>query len=345
MSKYGEMYWEWWKFLLSAKPQEVDERVAQLLEQKRADWLQLTTLFEAAGDQRYKEQDYAEAATNYECLSALVSDGKDELKHNARLKHLLARYHTAVRIWKKEIEAKGEQPDEFTEKVLKRGFWSCWANPTNVEVLVTAINPSFDPKHGEIEPMPCRVDSDQIAQWSHFFPALVDCEGKHWKPIKAMVESRFHYNYYDEMQAAYLDLFPTRLSNQKDMDKLPIELRAALLRITQKELERLTPCLIVHLNKASWFYWGTDTEHPWMGYDLERVAEYQGKGELYLIKGMQSTDKKILPELTETKLKGTYLLLYKSLTPQGMPLKADEMLTEQDIDNIFHEIIVTRKSK
>ena len=69
-----------------------------------------------------------------------------------------------------------------------------------------------------------------------------------------------------------------------------------------------------------------------MGYALEKIENYKGKGELYRICGMQNTDSKILP-LTKTNLEGSLLLLYKMQTGRGT--KKEERLTEEDIREIF----------
>ena len=335
MSEESEIYWEWRKFLLNAAEQDVNERVNEFHSQHRADWHHLTTLFEAFGDPRYKEKDYAEAALDYECLVKLFMEWEDRC--NAHLKHLLARYHSAEMSWLGQLKRNNERLDELTEEVLKRGFWTCWGNPPHAEVLVTAINPSHDPKR-PAEPTPTGAWAHD-SEWSKFFPSFHGCKGTHWAPILKLVEHRFRHNCASEMQAGYLDLFPLRASSQiYELEKLPRELKAALLRITQEEIERLKPQLIVHLNRSSWFYWGIKPENPWMGYDLERVTEYQGKGELFLIKGLLPSDKKILP-LTATELKGTYLLLYQSLTPRGRRLREEKMLHEEDIDWIFDTII------
>lgn len=253
----------------------------------------------------------------------------------ARLKHLLARYHSAVVSWLGQLKSNNEQLDELTEDVLKRGFWTCKGNPTHAEVLVTAINPSNDKKH------PTQPSPTVGSEWSQFFPSFHGCTRKHWEPILKLVEKRINSNRAGRVQAGYLDLFPLRVSSQVEFEKLPLELKAALLRVTQEEIERLKPQLIVHLNRSSWFYWGTDPENPWMGYDLERVVEYQGKGELFLIKGMQASGRKILP-MKKTELKGTYLLLFKSLTPRGIPLPDDKALHEQDLDLIFDTFIAKK---
>ena len=47
---------------------------------------------------------------------------KREDRCYARLKHLLARYHSAVVSWLWQLKSNNEQLDEMTEDVLKRGF-------------------------------------------------------------------------------------------------------------------------------------------------------------------------------------------------------------------------------
>ena len=301
--------------------------------------------FEGYGDQLYIEGDYECAEMYYSCeLKILlmrrdylalhcpnhpIVEGDWEAIQIARLKLLLSRYHKVLHNWEKNNSV-----DEFLADVIKRGLWLCRGNNADVNVLVTGINPSFTGFSTEPKP-------NEFEKWHHHFPMFVECKGGHWNPILKIVANQFRVNHPHVWQAAYLDLFPLRVSSQNDMVKIPVELRAELLRITQMEIERLKPKLILHLNggkkggkKGSWFYWGYDKENPWMGYDLELVEEYQGKGELYRIRGMQDTDKKILP-LSKTNLEGSLLLLYKSQTPRGRLLPREELLTEEDVRQIF----------
>ena len=339
-----EKYIELRKYLLSSTNEERNGKVSEMTEEQINDFYNIYHLtFEELGDKKYREGDYIEASLNYECEVKLLemvqlfeflhdpdeekTQSKWEELQDARLRLLLAEYHKAAVNWEKQ-----NTPDDFVTAVLKRGFWTCWGNNKDVDVLVTGINPSFTGK--QHEPFPAFAGTLEATEWSHFYPSFRECSGNHWNPILKIVANQFRVNQPHEEKAAYLDLFPLRVTSQKDIDKIPRELRANLLRVTQKEIEYLSPRLIVHLNRSSWFYWGIDIEYPWMGYDLEKIENYTGKGELYRICGMQNTDSKILP-LTKTNLEGSLLLLYKHQTPRGRLLPEEERLTEEDIREIF----------
>lgn len=342
----NEKYLELRKYLLSSTNEERNGKVSEMTEDQINDFYKIYHLtFEELGDKKYREGNYIEASLNYECevkllemvqLFELLHDPNEEIiqskweeLQDARLKLLLAEYHKAAVNWEKQ-----ETPDDFVTNVLKRGFWTCWGNNKDADVLVTGINPSFTGK--QHEPVPALAGTLEATEWYHFYSSFSECSGNHWNPILKIVANQFRVNQPHEEKAAYLDLFPLRVTSQTDIDKIPIELRANLLRVTQKEIEYLRPRLIVHLNKGSWFYWGIDREHPWMGYELEKIENYTGKGELYRIFGMQNTDSKILP-LTKTNLDGSLLLLYKSQTPRGIPLPEEERLAEEDIREIFRK--------
>ena len=342
----NEKYFELRKYLLSSTSEERNGKVSEMTEDQINDLYHIYHLtFEKLGDKKYREGDYCEASLNYECEVKLLEmvqlfeclhdpyeeiiQSKWEELQDARLKLLLAEYHKAAVNWETK-----ETPDDFVTEVLKRGFWTCWGNNKDVDVLVTGINPSFTGM--QHEPFPAFAGTLEATEWYHFYPSFINCSGSHWNPILKIVANQFRVNQPHEEKAAYLDLFPLRVSSQTDMDKIPVELRANLLRVTQMEIEYLRPRLIVHLNKSSWFYWGIDREHPWMGYGLEKIENYTGKGELYRICGMQNTDSKILP-LTKTNLEGTLLLLYKSQTPRGILLPEKELLTDEDIREIFRK--------
>ena len=340
----NEKFLELRKYLLSSTNEERNGKVSKMTEDQINDFYKIYHLtFEELGDKKYREGNYIEASLNYECevkllemvqLFEFLHDPNEEIiqskweeLQDARLKLLLAEYHKVAVNWEKP-----ETPDDFVTNVLKRGFWTCWGNNKDAEVLVTGINPSFTGK--QHEPFPALAGTLEATEWYHFYPSFSRCRGRHWNPILKIVANQFRVNQPHEEKAAYLDLFPLRVDLQTDIDKIPIELRASLLRVTQKEIEYLRPRLIVHLNQSSRFYWGIKREHPWMGYDLEKIENYKGKGELYRICGMQNTDRKILP-LTKTNLEGSLLLLYKSQTPRRRHLPEEERLTEEDIREIF----------
>lgn len=216
-----------------------------------------------------------------------------------------SKYTAAINEW-----LASNTPDRLTAKVLSRGLWCCIADPVGVDVLITGINPSYD---STTNPADAR---------------FADCSGRHWNPIKKIVAPLLECV---PPKAAYLDLFPLRATKQaREFEKLPLTLKAIVLSVTQQEIERLRPKLIVHLNNSSAFYWGTAPNHPWMGYDLKPIEDYSGKGKLYRIVGMQQNEDRIL-RLDATNLTGSYLLIYRS----NRFLKTELQLNYSDIANII----------
>lgn len=200
------------------------------------------------------------------------------------------------------------------KEILDRGFVLCHINNNlSSGILLTGINPSFNPKHGV---WPGKLDPQDV----------INGKGRFWtKKIKQFGDVW--------AQISYLDLFPIRESKQEEgfekTFKSAYALRGALLEITQEEVERLAPKLIVHANRGSMYYWGikkntpagddaNDYEHPWMGYKVKRVTletypdlppcmlEYDRLSlfPLYEIVGFVDSDKRINHiERQETNLK------------------------------------------
>lgn len=154
------------------------------------------------------------------------------------------------------------------KEILDRGFVLCHINNNlSSGILLTGINPSFNPKHGV---WPGKLDPQDV----------INGKGRFWtKKIKQFGDVW--------AQISYLDLFPVRESKQEEgfekTFKSAYALRGALLEITQEEVERLAPKLIVHANRGSMYYWGikpknkfghdpNNWEDPWMGYKVERVS-------------------------------------------------------------------------
>lgn len=206
-------------------------------------------------------------------------------------------YGIAIKRWENTYKATWSSNNEQIAKVLDviigRGFWLCLDNPIK-GILLSGINPSYPKEEKAV------------------YCSFNECSGRYW--------SRWNKNlryYKSNNTAGYIDLFPLRVSKQKkEFEKyVPLELKAELLRVTQTEIERLKPQLIIHANKTSSFYYGTDPEHPWMGYDLQQVElpiELKGKGVLYRIKGLLNNANRINFEtLHQTGLVGTYLFVCK----------------------------------
>lgn len=235
-------------------------------------------------------------------------------------------YYNAIKRWENTHKAtwssNNEQNAKVLDEIIGRGFWLCLNNPVE-GILLSSVNPSY-PSNSKAEKAVCC--------------SFNQCLGRYW--------NRWNQNlqYFKSKNiAGYLDLFPLRVSKQKEeFEKyVPLELKAELLRVTQTEIERLKPQLIIHANKASSFYYGTDPEHPWMGYDLEplnNTTELREKGcELYRINGLLNTKDRVNYDLIkETKLVGTYLFTCPMQNYRF--LKAEKKLEEQDIINLCNEL-------
>ena len=126
---------------------------------------------------------------------------------------------------------------------------------------------------------------------------------------------------------------------------VPISLKAAILEVSQREIERIRPLLIIHANSTSAFYWEIDTEHPWMGYQLapiEMPAELTVKGKLFKIEGLQHSDKIICKKDT-TRLIGTYLFICPYQSGGLSRLSKDRKLTEEDVLRLWNEYVEPNK--
>lgn len=282
-------------------------------------------LIEGLGDLCYGEERYEEAY-NLHYGKALVAaltlwarfkDNEEYYQNVKRMrwKNARAAYHLAINNWK----TKYEHIDERLANILARGLWLPAQNPAE-GILLTGINPSYDnnPKESDV---PITFN---------------DCKGRYWNPLKKIVQP-----FIDKSMVAYIDLFPLRVTKQlHEFEKhVPLELKAEILRVTQCEIERLRPRLIIHANTTSSFYWGTDAEHPWMGYQLSFVetnAELNAKGKLYHIQGLQETGKRILSS-GKTNLTGSYLFICPYQSGGRSRLTKDKKLTEVDILHLWDE--------
>lgn len=228
---------------------------------------------------------------------------------------IIDKYIKVITDWQKQI---GESNISNELKgILDRGLWMCGNNPQN-GIIISGINPSFNPKiPREYNDMPFAL-----------------CSGRYWNPLKKLVGE-----FLKTGNVGYIDLFPLRVSKQKrEFEKyVPIDLKAAILRVTQNEIEQLVPRLIIYANSTTRYYWGTDTEHPWMGYQLIEIplpSSLQGKGSLYRINGILNSEQKILP-LTDTALRGSYLFICPFQSGGRCRIPSERKLVEEDIKQLW----------
>ncbi len=230
------------------------------------------------------------------------------------MEKLISAYNGAIKAWKETqeemwVKENSHLADNLNE-ILRRGFWLCSDNPIG-EIMLSGVNPSFDGRE-KVEPCP--------------FPK---CEGRYWNIWKKILAQEI---------VGYIDLFPLRVTKQqREFEKfVPLELKAELLRVTQFELERLRPKLIIHANKTSSFYYGTDPESPWMGYDLEKEdvpGKVGGKGTLYRIKGLMEDKRRInYDEIRKTNLEYLFVCRMQSR------LKSEERIHQEDIKQLCEHL-------
>ena len=232
-------------------------------------------------------------------------------------------YCNAINRWentaKETWSSNNERYAIVLDEILARGFWLSLNNPVK-GILLSGVNPSYPKEEKAV------------------YCSFNECSGRYWSRWNKILRY-----YKSNNTAGYIDLFPLRVSKQKEeFEKyVPLELKAELLRVTQTEIERLKPQIIIHANKKSSFYYGTDPEHPWMGYDLEPMIITTGlreKGcELFKINGLLNTKDRInYDSIKETELVGTYL--FTCPMQNSRFLKAEKKLEEQDILNLCNQL-------
>lgn len=199
-------------------------------------------------------------------------------------------------------------------EVLSRGIVVCDNdNVSNKNFLLTGINPSF----GEHDPI---------------FPFSVGCHytfKKATTPESGEKIRGFWRNKKNQFgglcnEIAYLDLFPLRETHQDEgFEKLFREnnvFRGKLLEVTQGYIQDLSPKLIVHANRSSMYYWGTNND--WMGYKLHKIEkridgmpecitnERLIKFPMYRIEGYSEHPGRINIGKENNNLIGSYLIEY-----------------------------------
>ena len=217
-----------------------------------------------------------------------------------------------LKIWKKKNHPKWTK-DQLDDLTIEQTLWCC--DNTGKEkggIMIVGINPSLkgDPN---IDDIPFE-NTDGSAYWLT----------KH-DIVKGINPNK----------VSYIDLFPIRMTRQKDFmydRNVPLELKAAILRVTFDVIEKLSPSVIINPNMGSKVYWGIDRKHPWMGYDMIEIENPIGKQtHLYRINGILNDEKVIHNH--QTKLKDTLFLLAK-YHGNGV-LKKEDFLLIEDIRKIF----------
>lgn len=141
-------------------------------------------------------------------------------------------------------------------------------------------------------------------------------------------------------ETAYLDLYPFGFTSQNGFEDLiedNIQFRAAIVSITQREIETyIKPVLIIVANKQSSYYWGNE-DATWMGYDMEKISDEM---ELYQIKGFKNKQDRINQDLKESSLSGSLILFYGMYDERHKK----KQLTAEEVKKIY-EMAKTKKQE
>lgn len=200
---------------------------------------------------------------------------------------------------------------EFLAENAEYGHMLCIPsdNPQG-KILFTGINPSLG-KGGEQDNVPFKSFS-----------------GPFWDPVIDLAGDLIN-------DTAYIDLFPLRRTKQDIFEQLGRDFKGRILEVTQNEIERLEPKLIVVLNARSKYYWGPE---GWMGYSFEKTSLTPIHGRLlYKITGFNPNCKdRINPKLKESRLEGTYIYFYRMLTSRYEKKQSTaERLCHNDLETIW----------
>lgn len=147
--------------------------------------------------------------------------------------------------------------DGIGKALLAKGGLCISADNHKDGILVTGINPS----------------GSGCAHFCYSFKeALKDAKSGYWRnKYKEFVEG------HEELLPllSYIDLFPLHEGCQTafmQSIKDNLVLQAKIIAVTQCEIERLHPRLIIHANAQTAYYWRLSSKSTWMGYDLRLVS-------------------------------------------------------------------------
>lgn len=175
---------------------------------------------------------------------------------------LFKSYKTIVNNWLEKIE------DESFRDLVTRGLVLSTNHAQHPLLLLSGINPSFDEKKNDRQ--------DILFEFAN---AEDRGRSKYWSKKHNQFGGKESELVQENM--AYLDLFPLKETNQLKFERVlqPYnDFRMALLKETQKEIEKFNPKLIVHANKGSLYYWGLnpitytkDIVNTWLNYNFEEI--------------------------------------------------------------------------
>lgn len=198
----------------------------------------------------------------------------------------------------------------------KCGFVACdnfKDNPNaQYDILFTGMNPAKPILPSD----PC--DKDGLGEYlpTDSYPnPFINPSIKYFKNLLNIIPALYRD------KTAYFDLFPFYEYSQRTLEERISKRRktmAQILEISQEEIERIKPKLIIIANYSSGVYWGLDNA-CWMGYQFIRIMpEGFDDFEIFRIdKQLRSDIDRINQDLKTTQLEGSIAVRYHHKSQDG----------------------------
>jgi hypothetical protein len=212
-----------------------------------------------------------------------------------------------TKIWE---QYKGKFNSETeTNKIVERGFF--YSKSKKSDIVFLGINPY------------CNEGAECVMDGFRYKDSITNNkkEDRYFTNLNNLIKK------HDKIIIDYLDLFYFRgeqkVLNYFRKEPLGITFLVEQLTITQRQLEKIKPKLIIVFNKAAHDYLGRNikqktnaTSNVWLGYDFDdiQINGFENKEDLKIIKGLVQSDGRIAKDdITKTNLEGTLIYFSKYL--------------------------------
>lgn len=189
------------------------------------------------------------------------------------------------------------------------------------KILITGMNPAKP-----ISPVD-QSDEKGLGEYvptdSYHNPFRTEPRMKYFKDFWDIIPENFRD------KTAYFDIFPFYEYSQRTLEeriKKRTQTMARILEVTQNEIEKIKPKLIIIANYSSGAYWGIDKNCCWMGYRFNRIMpEGLDEFEVFKVeKSMRSDEDRINKKLETTQLDGCLVVRYHHKSQDGKKAKLIE---------------------
>jgi len=211
-------------------------------------------------------------------------------------------------------EINGDDLDKL-QKVLNRKLFICVNNCNKDGILVLGANPSYDEDSDGSKDNFCFSLNELLEKSTQKKDPKEKRKCSYWSHIRKILGEY-------ACKANYLDVFPLKemdLGVFKRLLDRKVLLQKAILMETHKRIVELQPKIIIVRYKRIQHLFGTDSSHPWLGYNIDK-----DRNAACVVKNDLDLDVRMIPEellkgdhviLKQNELKGTYLIFDENCRP------------------------------